>query len=161
MLTCCAARAKTIEVIFVQGIFLVIFVGLAGGFAVGVQGPLASLMSQRIGTMESIFILHLGGAVAGLIPLLVLGGGNLTNWRNVPWPALLCGVLGLAVIGSISYTIPRIGATIAFILIVAGQLTIGAMLDHFGLLGAAVRPLELSRLLGIAVISVGVWLMVR
>jgi transporter family-2 protein len=142
-------------------ILLVILISLAGGVAVGLQGPLSSLMSQRIGAMESIFIVHFGGAVAALLPLLVIGGGNLGNWRSVPWYALLAGTLGLVVIGAVSYAIPRVGVATTIILIVAGQLTIGAWLDHFGLLGAAVRPFDLSRLAGIFVLSVGVWLMVR
>ena len=65
------------------------------------------------------------------------------------------------VLGAISYAIPRVGVATTIILIVAGQLTIGALLDHFGLLGAAGRPFDLGRLAGIIVLSVGVWLMVR
>jgi transporter family-2 protein len=118
-------------------------------------------MSQRIGTMESIFIVHLGGAVAALLPLLAIGGGNLGHWRTVPWYGLLAGICGLAVIGAVSYTIPRVGVATTIILIVAGQLIIGAYLDHYGLLGAPVRLFDASRIAAIAVLSVGVWLMVR
>jgi transporter family-2 protein len=142
-------------------VLLVVLIGLAGGIAVGLQGPLSSLMSQRIGTMESIFIIHFGGAVAALLPLLVVGGGNLGSWRSVPWYALVAGAFGLVVIGALSYAIPRVGVATAIILIVAGQLTVGAWLDHFGLLGTAVRPFDLWRLAGVFVISAGVWLMVR
>ena len=49
-----------------QALILIILVGLAGGVAVGLQSPLASIISQRIGVMESIFIVHAGGAVAVL-----------------------------------------------------------------------------------------------
>ena len=144
-----------------QTVLLVILIGLVGGVAVGLQGPLSSLMSQRIGTMESIFIIHLGGAVAALLPLVAAGGGNLGHWRSVPWYALVAGAFGLVVIGAISYAIPRVGVATTIILIVAGQLTVGAMCDHFGLLGAALRPFDVWRMAGILVLSVGVWLMVR
>ena len=142
-------------------VLLVVLIGLVGGVAVGLQGPLSSLMSQRVGTMESIFIIHLGGAVAAFLPLLAAGGGNLGSWRSVPWYALVAGLFGLVVIGAISYAIPRVGVATTIILIVAGQLTVGAWLDHFGLLGTAVRPFDLWRLAGVFVISGGVWLMVR
>jgi transporter family-2 protein len=46
-------------------------------------------------------------------------------------------------------------------LLVLGQLVVGAVLDHFGLLGAAVRPLTAQRLLGLSVVMLGVWLTVR
>lgn len=139
----------------------IILIGLAGGIAVGLQSPLSSLMSQRIGTLESVFIVHIGGAIAALLPLLFYSGGKLSQWRTVPWYALIAGVFGLVVIGAVSYMIPRIGVAAATITIVAGQILIGVVLDHFGLLGASPRPLDASRLLGLAVVLVGVWLTVK
>jgi transporter family-2 protein len=118
-------------------------------------------MSQRLGILESVFIIHLSGAIVALSPLLLMKGGNLSYWRTVPWYALGAGALGLVVLGAVSVTIPRIGAASTIILIVAGQLLIGAILDHFGLLGISARPIELSRLAGMVVIFGGIWLMVR
>jgi bacterial/archaeal transporter family-2 protein len=144
-----------------ESIVLIILIGLAGGVAVGLQSPLASLLSQRLGVFESIFIVHLGGALAALIPLLVFSGGKLGQWRSVPWYALAAGVFGLVVIGAISYMIPRIGVAGSIITIVAGQLLVGTILDHFGLLGAAEKPLVATRVIGLMVVLAGVWLTVR
>ena len=144
-----------------ESILLIILIGLAGGVAVGLQSPLASIMSQRLGTLESVFIVHLGGAIVSLIPLLVYGGGKLGQWRTVPWYALCAGAFGLVVIAAVSYAIPRIGVAGAVTSIVAGQLLLSALLDHFGWLGAAVRPLDPTRLLGLFVLGVGVWLTVK
>jgi transporter family-2 protein len=142
-------------------LLVVIFVALLGGVAVGLQGPLSSLMSQRLGVLESIFIVHIGGALLTLVPLLIKGGGNLLNWKSVPWYALGAGAFGLVVISSMSYAIPRLGVTAAIMVLVAAQLTVSVVLDHFGLLGAEVRRIDLSRLLGIAVLFAGVWLVVK
>jgi hypothetical protein len=60
----------------------------------------------------------------------------------VPWYVLGAGVFGLVVIAAVSYMIPRIGVAAATTTIVAGQILIGTVLDHFGLLGAAARPME-------------------
>ena len=140
---------------------LAMIVGLLGGVAVALQGPLASLMSQYVGTIGSVFIIHLGGAlIAGLV-LLAYGGGNLGAWRGVPWYALGAGVLGLVVLSGVSYTIPRIGASATVTLIVVAQLILSTLLDHFGLLGTSVRHVDLSRTLGIAVLLLGTWLIVR
>ena len=144
-----------------QSILLILLIGLAGGIAVGLQSPLASMMSQRLGTLESIFIVHAGGALIALIPLLVYGGGKLGQWRSVPWYALLAGVFGLVVIGAISYMIPRIGVAGSIITVVAGQLLVGTILDQFGWLGAMQRPLDATRLLGLGVVLIGVWLTVK
>lgn len=144
-----------------DNLVFIILIGLAGGIAVGLQSPLSSLMSQRIGTLESVFIVHIGGAVAALLPLLFYSGGKLSQWRSVPWYALVAGVFGLVVIGAVSYMIPRIGVAASIVTIVAGQILVGTLLDHFGLLGAAQRSLDPSRLLGLAVVLLGVWLTVK
>jgi transporter family-2 protein len=144
-----------------DSILLIILIGLAGGVAVGLQSPLASMMSQRLGTLESVFIVHLGGTLIALIPLLFYSGGKLSQWRAVPWYALLAGAFGLVVIGAISYMIPRIGVAGSIITVVAGQLLVGTILDHFGWLGAMERPLDATRAIGLAVVLVGVWLTVK
>jgi len=54
-----------------------------------------------------------------------------------------------------------VGVAPTVTLIVAGQLVLGVALDHFGLLGAEVRHLDLQRLIGVIVLFVGVWLIVR
>jgi transporter family-2 protein len=144
-----------------QTVILIILIGLAGGVAVGLQSPLASLISQRLGVMESVFIVHIGGAIAALVPLVVYGGGKLGNWRTVPWYALGAGIFGLVVIAAISYMIPRIGVAASITTIVAGQLLVGTLLDQFGLLGAAQRSLDSTRVLGLIVVIFGVWLTVK
>lgn len=144
-----------------ENLFLVLAVGVAGGIAVGLQGPLTSMMSERLGTMESIFIVHLGGAILAGLPLLIARGGNLGAWRSVPWYALAAGALGLVVLGGVSYTIPRIGVATTVTLIVVAELITGALLDHFGLLGATVRAIDPARVIGILVLFAGTWLIMR
>jgi transporter family-2 protein len=144
-----------------QSILVLLLVGMMAGFAVGVQAPMASLISGRLGILEGVFLVHLGGVVAAAIPLMVLGGGNLKGWRELPPYVLLAGFLGLVVISGISFTIPRGGATATIFLVLIGQLIIGGVIDHFGWLDTEVRPFELSRVLGIAVMFLGVWLVVR
>ncbi len=144
-----------------ENLVLVLMVGLAGGIAVGLQAPLASMMSGRLGTLESVFIVHLGGAILAGLPLLAIRGGNLGAWRDVPWYALAAGAFGLVVLSAVSYTIPRIGVATTVTLIVVAQLVTAALLDHFGLLGATVRLLDPVRVLGIGVLLAGTWLIMR
>ena len=144
-----------------ESVVLIILIGLAGGVAVGLQSPMASMITQRLGIFESVFIVHIGGAVIALLPLLFYSGGKLTQWRSVPWYALSAGVFGLIVIAAISYMIPRVGVAASITTIVAGQLLVGTILDHFGLLGTMSRSLDLTRALGLAVVLIGVWLTVK
>lgn len=144
-----------------ESIILIILIGLAGGIAVGLQSPMASMLTQRLGVFESVFIVHVGGAVIALIPLLFYGGGKLSQWRSVPWYTLGAGIFGLVVIAAISYMIPRVGVAASIITVVAGQLLLGTILDQYGWLGASLRPLDLTRGIGLAVVLFGVWLTVK
>lgn len=144
-----------------ESTLLIILIGLAGGVAVGIQSPLASMISQRLGLFESVLIVHLGGAVLALIPLLIYGGGKLGQWRSLPWYTLAAGVFGLIVIGAISYMIPRVGVAASITTIVAGQLLVGTILDHFGLLSAVEKSLDPARVIGLVVVLAGVWLTVK
>lgn len=141
-------------------LFFIILIGLAGGMAIGLQGPLSSLITQKLGSLESVFIIHIGGALAALIPMLFFGS-KLGQWKSVPWYALIAGAFGLIVITAMGYMIPRIGAAGALITLLAGQLLVASLLDHYGLLGVAPRAIDLQRVIGFGVVMVGVWLTVR
>ena len=51
-----------------ESILLIILIGLAGGIAVGLQSPMASMITQRLGIFESVFIVHIGGRVDRVDP---------------------------------------------------------------------------------------------
>lgn len=144
-----------------QSLILVILVGILGGIAVGVQSPLANLISQRLGTLESIFILHIGGALLAAIPLLLLGGGQLRAWERVPWYALGAGAFGLVIVGAVSTTIPRVGATATIILVLLGQLIVGVVIDQLGAFGTHIRSFDLLRAAGLGLVLLGAWLVIR
>ena len=144
-----------------QTLIPIMIVGLLSGIAVGVQSPLASMITQRLGMVESIFIIHLGGTLFILIPLLIIKGGNLGNWRSLPWYALGAGLMGLIVVGGVSFMIPRVGVATSITLIIAGQLALSAVLDHYGWLGVHVRLIDLTRAFGLLLVFVGAWLTVR
>ncbi len=88
-------------------------------------------------------------------------GSKLTQWKSLPWYTLGAGFFGLGVIAAISFMIPRIGVAPALIILLAGQLLMGALLDHFGWLGLAQRPLDGARVIGLGVVMLGVWLTVK
>jgi transporter family-2 protein len=144
-----------------QALIPIVLIGLVSGVAVGLQSPLASMITQRLGMLESIFIIHIGGAILVAIPLIFLGGGHLTDWRSLPWYALLAGSMGLIVVAGISFLIPRVGVASAIILIIAGQLLISSALDHYGLLGVQIRTMNVQRILGLVIVFLGAWLTVR
>jgi transporter family-2 protein len=141
--------------------FLLSLVAIVGGIAVALQAQLMGLLDRQIGTVESVFITYgSGGLLIGLV-ILLMRGGNLSMWQNVPWYAFLSGVIGLVIVAAIGFSAPRLGLVTAFTIMVAAQFIIGAFLDHYGFFGAEVRQLNMEKIIGMVTVLVGVWLTVR
>jgi len=145
----------------VSGLFLVVMIAAGGGAAISFQSLFSGVIGEKLGIIESVFIVHLGGLVLASALLLLIGGGSIASWRGVPWYALCAGLLGVAIVASISYAVPRLGLATTLTVTIASQLIIGAIIDHFGLLGATQHPLDLSRVIGILILFVGTWLVIR
>lgn len=136
-------------------------IAAVGGIAVTLQSRFMGTMTQVMGTRESIFITYgSGGLVIGLLMLLARGG-NLGAWRQVPIYAFTAGLLGLIIVGAIGYATARYGLIATFGVLLVAQYGVAAAIDHFGLFGATVQPLDLQRLLGIVLLLVGAWLVLR
>jgi transporter family-2 protein len=132
-----------------------------GGVATALQAHFMGLIDRRMGTLESVFITYFsGGVLIGLL-MLIQRGGNLTANAGVPWYAYASGALGLVIVGTLAYSIPRLGLVAGITIFVFAQIAMGALIDHFGWMGSAVRPLTPSRLIGMAVVLVGIWLTIR
>lgn len=136
-------------------------IAFIGGLAVVIQAHFTGLMDKGMGTLESVFITYgFGGAAIALV-MLFYRGGNLHLWRQVPAVAFSAGLFGLVIIGALSYAVPRLGMVATFTIFVATQFLLGAIFDHFGLLGAELRPLTWQKGAGLGVLLVGVWLVIR
>jgi transporter family-2 protein len=144
-----------------QALYLAGLLAVLAGVAIGFQNPITSLIGQRVGLLGAAFAVHLAGALVSGTLLAVTAGTSQPGWRSVPWLMAAAGTLGVAFIVSVSYTIPRIGLAATVGLLLTAQLGIAALIDHHGLLGVAVRPFDLGRLAGLALLILGAWLVLR
>lgn len=138
-----------------------VLLAFVGGVAICFQSLFSGVIGSRVGVPESVFIVHAGGMLLAAVIMAFLRGGNLGAWNTVPWCTLSAGILGVLIVGSISYAVPWIGLASTLTLSIVAQLLFGAVLDHFGWLGAMERPFDLLRVVGLAVLAVGTWLVVR
>lgn len=139
----------------------IVAIGLLGGVAVGTQAPIAGAMAQRVGGASSSLIVHTGGAIASLALVLARRGENIQEWRELPWYMLGCGAFGLVLYLSLSYTIPKVGATAAITMLIVGQLLAGMVIDHLGAFDIATRELDINRVFAVVLLLAGAYLMVR
>jgi bacterial/archaeal transporter family-2 protein len=75
--------------------------------------------------------------------------------------ALVSGVLGAFILGSIVLAAGYGGVARTLSLVIASQLIAGLVVDRAGLLGAASQEISASKILGIALILIGGVLVVR
>ena len=141
--------------------WLIILVMLGVGALGGIQGPLNAILSNRVGILEGSFLVHLVGAIAGGIPLLLMMGGGLSRWQSVPWYSWIGGTFGILVIMAFNYSIPRIGIAQASVLFIVAQLAVNTIIGHFGWLEIPVRPIDLGRIVGMILLFIGAWLVVK
>jgi len=138
-----------------------VIIGLTGGVAVGIQSPLSGVMSEKVGGAASSFIIHLSGLIVSGLLLVGRGGEKIENWKILPWYMFGLGSLGVVLYLTLSYTIPKMGATSAVTLIIVGQLIMGLLLDSFGWFGLATRPIEITRMFGVVLLLGGSYLMIK
>lgn len=144
-----------------DSLIFVVLVALAAGVSAGFQTPLNALAASRVGLLESAFLPHIIGTFTALLPLLLLNSKGLRNIGSVPWYAFLPGMLGVALVMGLSFATPRLGVTGTLVLFVVAQMIVGALIGHFGWLGTPLKPLDISKALGIGLLLAGAWLVVK
>jgi transporter family-2 protein len=75
-----------------------------------------------------------------------------------PWWLWIGGVLGALYVGGAAALTPKLGAGGFLVLVVAGQIIASVLVDHFGLMGLATKPINLAKLAGVVLILGGVFL---
>lgn len=140
---------------------VVILVAIAGGVAIVLQGQATAVMDERAGTIVSVFATYALGGLAITLIMLGLRGARLGDLRGAPWWVYLAGLFGLVIVGSIAFSVSRIGLVQTFTVLVVTQFVLSAAIDHFGLLGAEVRQLGIERLTGVGLLLVGTWMVLR
>ncbi|AIO34603.1 hypothetical protein DM39_4707 [Burkholderia cenocepacia] len=74
---------------------------------------------------------------------------------RIPWWAFSGGLFGAIFIALAIFTIPKLGAATFLVLVVTGQMLASMTIDHFGWFGLVQRPVDVSRLVGIALLIGG------
>ncbi len=134
-------------------------------FAAGMLGPIQAGMNAKIGkTINDPLYAALISFMVGTLGLLTVAlacridFGAIRQGANLHWSIWGAGLLGACYVTATIILTPRLGTALTFSLVVAGQLVITVIMDHFGVFGIPVQTVNLPRLIGIIFISAGVLL---
>ncbi len=136
---------------------------LAAGVGVPVLAALNAQLGARIGSpaAAAAVIFLIGSVIAALVAFLLQHGSAFGLVASQPRHLFLAGVLIAFYLLSISWIAPRFGVGNAVMFVLLGQILAISVIDHFGLFGARLRPLDLARSAGIVLMAVGVVLAQR
>ncbi|HXC20426.1 MAG TPA: DMT family transporter [Steroidobacteraceae bacterium] len=132
---------------FAAGALIPLMAILNAGLARGVGGPIqAAVILFATGLVASLLVAATAAvripqlsAIAGIAPAQYAGG-----------------VIVAFYVLSITFLAPRFGVGNAILFAVTAQLFSSAVIDHFALAGAALRPLTTLRVVGLTIVISGV-----
>ena len=134
----------------------------ASGVAMAFQGAVNATAAKAIGLWETTFaVLASGTLLTGAGLVLGLGQGGLARLGAAPWWSLLGGPIGPVFTAAVAYGIRRAGAVGATTAIIVGQIGMAALIDHLGWLGIQPIPFSPLKLLGVALLAVGAWILLN
>jgi bacterial/archaeal transporter family-2 protein len=140
-------------------IYLYLLLAVVAGAMMPTQAAINNKLAGYVmSPISAAFISFLIGTVGLFVYMLATGTpvGSLSNVKDAPPIAWVGGLLGAFFVTCTIVLAPRIGVAMTFSLVVAGQMLITLVLDHFGFLGLPVKEVSLARIGGVLLIIVGV-----
>ena len=146
------------------GLALPFLLAVAAGVSIVVQQVLNSNLRTALSSAAwSGFMSYFVGVVCMALLALVLRDPLPPAGvaARIPWWAWSGGLFGAIFIGLAILLVPQLGAATFIALLVTGQMLTSVTFDHFGWLGLAQRPINVPRLIGVALLIGGVVLIRR
>ncbi len=139
--------------------YFFIFLAVLAGMAMPTQATVNSKLAESVNSpILAAFISFAVGTVALFVYILLTGIplNNLTSAKNAAPVVWIGGFLGAFFVSVMAMIVPRLGVALAFSLAIAGQMLVTLLIDHFGWLGVPEKPINLWRVLGATLITIGV-----
>jgi len=134
----------------------------AGGL-VAMQAPINSGLGKAVGSLPAASFSFAIGLVA-LVGITFVSGegfGQIGEIGGLSWYYLIGGLLGAVYVTTVLISVRTLGAGGVTAATIAGQLSMSVVLDQLGILGLAQRELTPARVIGVALLATGVFLIVR
>ena len=132
---------------------------LIAGAAMSVQGVMNTRLGDKVGVLETNSLVQGVGFALALVIALLFGKGNIRLIGQAPWYSWLGGVIAPIITVTVMLSIKGLSPTVAISAILLAQLTVAALLDAFGWLGAERVPFTWQKCVGVGLMAAGVLLM--
>lgn len=135
-------------------------VALLAGAVVPIQAASNAILARHIGHPLWASAISLLVSMIVLIPLLFIFKVSKPNFNlelfSQPIWIWFGGVAGILYLTSALILVPKIGSTTFFVMVIAGQLIISALIEQFGWFGMTQNSIPMGKILGIGLVIGGV-----
>ena len=135
---------------------------VVGGVVV-MQAPLNSQLGRYVGSLEAAVVALAVSFTAVFLLSVVTGGiGGVRNLGDAPWHiAIGGGLAGGLFIASLVWLVRALGVGSLTATLIAAQLGVAVVIDHYGWLGVERSPVTGARIAGLVLLAIGTWLVIR
>ena len=134
------------------------------GLLIPFQGIVTASLAQKLDhPFVAAFINFLGGMLIFLFAVMMSSASfpDLKKLTSIPWYLYTGGIIGALFIAGALFSLPKIGSTAFFGLVVLGQLLMTTIVDHYGLLGMPVHKVDTFRIAGVFLLLTGCFFIIR
>ena len=132
---------------------------LIAGAAMSIQGVMNTRLGEKAGVLETNALVQGVGFVLALVLVFFFGKGNIRLIGQSPWYTWLGGVIAPIITVTVMLSIKGLSPTVAISAILLAQLTVAALIDAFGWLGADKVSFTWHKYVGVGLMAAGVLLM--
>jgi transporter family-2 protein len=143
---------------------LAYFLGIASGFGLTLQIGMNSKLRTVLQNANTAALISFLVGTAGLVVLLAVTRTPMPardTLASIPAWAWFGGLMGAFYVAISTVVASQLGTASLLGLALSGQLAMALVVDHFGWLGLPENPITLTRLAGVALLGLGVWLISR
>jgi transporter family-2 protein len=143
-------------------IFPILLVFVAG-WMIALQAPTNAMLAKAGGSpvLAALISFAVGTAALLVAWLFTRTRVSAAAFGTLPWYAWVGGLYGAVYVGVAAYAAPRIGVASLLTIVIAGQILMALLLDHFGALGLPREPINIVRVAGALLVVGGVVLVRR
>ena len=139
------------------------FIAVMTGIAIGAQASMIGRAGSIIGSFRTGMLTNFAGGIWGLLIFIVFLLLPHADNRPITRPAvilmLVSGFIGVFVVIGVAFSMQYAGVAAGLSAIILGQMALSLLIDTTGWGGAAQIPLSISRVMGLLVMALGVYLL--
>ena len=131
---------------------------LLGGMAIAAQSSINGSLSMRTDVVTTAWLTNVIASIILLLLVIFFEPPQAATMFSVPSWQLAGALFGNFSMVAIVVAVPRIGTAATIVAIIAGQIIMGLLVDHFGWFGNTQLLLDYKRMAAIALLAGALYL---